>query len=318
MLHLLPSVLYSKVSERRSFLQNIFLFVFLLHIFIFVIPFLIAKIQYKHDKFTILMHQAGATYVLMPLQKRVDINSSKNSIINSDLSKKSQVVGYEEYLQSKKNAKKVSKKNSKADAVLNKELDEKEKFKKNRSRSSAILADKTYIKKKITSKKALRSKNKKNLHHKKKKKNKIKIIEQKQTEPIEVTQEVKTANEQQQIIKEDFKSEQLENDKSSALEEVTKVSDNVIFVGYEQFDECVIGSKIQHAIIQSWNPPVGLHQGISCEMKIKVSLDGNSDVIDIVKSSGILVFDMSARTALQEIEFPQEVYGKTIMIVLGN
>lgn len=319
MLHLLPSVLYNKVSERRSFLQELFLFVLLLHLFLFVVPFLSSLLMHKHSKFTISMHQAGATYVLMPFQKKVSQNSSSMVCDTSNISKKSHVMGYDEYVQNTKKNKKVVQKNNKVDSVSNTKLEKQkiEKKSKQRPHSTAVLADKIYAKKRLASKKIVNSKNKKNLKNNKTK-NKIKIIEQKQPEVLKTLQEEAKNQVQQSVQEQSLKVESTVPDILQSSEEISAVSDNVIFIGYEQFDECVIGSKIQHAIIQSWTPPVGLEQGISCEMKIVVSADGAADTIEVVKGSGVLVFDMSARAALQEIEFPKEVQGKTIMLVLGN
>jgi hypothetical protein len=314
MLRLLPNVLYSKTSERRSFLKNLFLFVLSVHLVFFGSMILMSIIGKKQDKFTISMHQTGATYVLMPLQKKVDSNGMYAGKGNSGSSHKSQVLAYDEYLERKKNGKKVSQKNISSKQKVGKTKQEIPKTKKIKSKATAILADKKYVDKKNKHKKLLRAKNKKQ------KKNKIKIVEQIQNEPLDSSKQ-EAAIVQQEQVSNQVSSEivqDVHDEQSSSDTTLSAVSDNVIFVGYEQFDECVIGSKIQHAIIQSWTPPVGLDQGVSCEMKITVSPDGAAESIVVAKTSGVLVFDMSARTALQQIEFPQEVHGKTISIVLGN
>jgi hypothetical protein len=108
MLHLLPSVLFSKVlpfnqlSERQFFLQRIILLVFLAHIILFGSIILLSAFSKKEDKFTILMHQAGATYVLMPLQKKIDQKNISARYKSSSVSKKSQVLNYEDYLHKKR------------------------------------------------------------------------------------------------------------------------------------------------------------------------------------------------------------------------
>lgn len=314
MLRLLPNVLYSQTSERRSFLKNIFLLVLSVHLIFFGSMILMSIIGKKQDKFTILMHQTGATYVLMPLQKKVDQNGMYTEKGNSGNSNKSQVIAYDEYLERKKNSKKTNQKNISSKQALSKIKQESQKTKKTKSKSTAILADKKYISRKLKHKKLSRTKNKNQ------KKNKIKIVEQIENESSNITKQEVTTVQQEQIANQVSSEivQEAQDGQQGSDTTLSPVSDNVVFVGYEQFDECVIGSKIQHAIVQSWTSPVGLDQGISCEMKIAVSLDGAADSIEVAKSSGILVFDMSARTALQQIEFPKEVHGKTIMIVLGN
>lgn len=314
MLHLLRNVLYRKTSERKSFLQKLFLLVLSVHLIFFGSMILMSIIGKKQDKFTILMHQTGATYVLMPLQKTVNQGKNNSGNGSSSSSQKSQVLAYDEYLERKKNGKKVSQKNISLKQKISKVKQEISKAKKIKSKATAILADKTYINKKIKHKKLSQTKNKKQ------KKNKIKIVEQAKDELSKITkQEVATVQSEQvanQVLSESVQD--VSDEQNSSDTTLSPVSENIIFVGYEQFDECVIGSKIQHAIIQSWTPPVGLDQGVCCEMKITISSDGIADSIEVAKTSGVLVFDMSARTALQQIEFPKEVHGKTIMIALGN
>ena len=321
MLHLLLSVLYSKKSERKTFLYNLFLFVFILHVALFLIPCIMAFIQHKPDRFTVSMHQAGATYVLMPLQKKVDQDRSKPLVSSSENSKKSQVLGYEEYLEKLKNKNKIQKKGSKNEVTTDKKAKTVEPIKKNKSRSSVVLADKAYTKKKLKNKKVSNVKAAKKLPPKKVVKNKVKIVEAKKVDIPDKKQELPIQQELKTEKENPVQLEQAVPDASSeeniSLDEPL-LADNPIFIGYEQFDECVIGSKIQQAIVQSWTSPVGLDRNVSCEIKIVVSQDGAADTTEIIKSSGILVFDMSARTALQEIEFPKEVHGKTIMIALGN
>ncbi len=314
MLRLLPNELYNKRSERKSFLRNLFLLVLSVHLVFFGSMILMSIIGKKQDKFTILMHQTGATYVLMPLQKKVNQAGTVAGKGNSSASDKSQVLAYDEYLERKKNSKKVNQKNISSKQKLSKKKQELQKTKKVTSKATAILADKKYIDKKTKHKKLSLTKNKKQ------KKNKIKIVEQAQDQSPNITKE-EVATVQQEQVANQLSSEvvqDIQDGQEHSDTTLSPVSDNVIFVGYEELDECVIGSKIQHAIIQSWTPPVGLDQGVCCEMKITISPHGAADSIEVIKTSGVLVFDMSARTALQQIEFPKEVHGKTIMIVLGN
>ena len=312
MLHLLPSVLFSKITNRQFFLQKIFLLVFLGHLLLFGAIVLFSMIK-KDDKFTILMHQAGATYVLMPLQKKINFTNRSGQYRNSSSLKKSQVLNYEDYLQKKRlhRGKKYSKRQQKEIAAA-KEKSQISKMKlKSKSKSSAIIAS---FEKQVANKK-----------NKKKKKDNVKLISEQQEHPEKQKESLNQDPQQdQQMDKQIIQENSIEPKQDQAAEDNQAVQidetslDEVIFVGYEQFDECIIGSKIQQAVVQSWMPPVGIEAGVSCEMKVKVSAQGIADTVEIVKSSGILLYDTSARTALYEIEFPKEVYGKTIRIVLGN
>lgn len=317
MLHLLPSGLFNKISDRQLFLQKIFLFVFLGHVIFFVFLFLFSMSK-KEDKFTILMHQAGATYVLMPLQKKVDQKNNATVISKSAGLKKSQVLNYEDYLQKK--GSQVSKKktqNTKESLSLKKNKNQKTSAKiSSKKKSSTVIASS--------------EKHSKNNKKSQGKKDKIKLLADSQTvknndkkslkDTVQELSKIEEVKKDISLDKEKILEQNLEQNNDVKKEEETNDTslEEVIFVGYEQFDECVISSKIQHAVVQSWTPPVGLEQGTSCEMKIVVSDKGLAESVEIVRTSGILLYDTSARTALSEIEFPKEVYGKTIKIVLGN
>ncbi len=314
MLRLLPNLLYSKSSEKKSFLQKLFLLVLGIHLFFFGFMILISITGTKQNKFTIMLHQSGATYVLMPFQKKVEQNNMNFKTTSSSIaSKKSQVITYDAYLEHKKNNKNLDQKQPETQQASTKIQQNTTKSKKIKSKATTLLANKTHNLKKTKHKKIVPSKNKKQ------KQNKIQIVEHGTHEAG------KNLNTLQETVQEQQMNQALpqvvQNEQSSELiaqKESETMLDNVIFVGYEQFDECIIGSKIQQAIVQNWTSPVGLDHGVTCEMRITVSQEGLADSIEIIKTSGVLVFDMSARSTLQQIEFPKEIHGKTIMITLCN
>lgn len=110
---------------------------------------------------------------------------------------------------------------------------------------------------------------------------------------------------------------------SVVQEEVSKVAeiidpDEVTFIGYEQLDSLVIQNKIQRAIEQNFKAPIGIKKDVSCELSVRIGADGKVSNSTFIRSSGVLVYDTSARSMLQKIEFPKEVWNKTITIVLGQ
>jgi len=321
---------FNKLSDRQFFLQRILLLAFLAHIILFGCMILFPIFFKKEDKFTILMHQAGATYVLMPLQKKIDQQNISRQHKNSSISKKSQVINYEDYLhkkQAQKGKKKfvqATKNSLKAKKSLNSKKDTINSLQKN-SKSSMKLVSKS----KAT---MIAASAKKQVKNKKNKKDKIKLMQEKKNyqkemeaaapvidQKISESQELKTEEVQKDILLEHKQPiDQEQNVDTQQIQGQEESLDEVIFVGYEQFDECVISSKIQQSVVQNWTPPVGIDPGTACEMKVNISLQGAANSVEIIKSSGILVYDISARTALSQVEFPQEVYGKTIRIVLGS
>ena len=74
--------------------------------------------------------------------------------------------------------------------------------------------------------------------------------------------------------------------------------------------------SIQEELLRVWHPPVGIEDGVSCA--VLVVLDGNGIVqnIEIKKPSGILLFDVSARAAIQQAVWPRAVWGTTLELCL--
>lgn len=63
-----------------------------------------------------------------------------------------------------------------------------------------------------------------------------------------------------------------------------------------------------------WAPPSGVPAESKCMVSVIVDRSGEIDDMDIVESSGMFIFDLAARRALSEIEFPKFVWGKSITI----
>ena len=93
--------------------------------------------------------------------------------------------------------------------------------------------------------------------------------------------------------------------------------EDVVFLGQEQFDNSVVASKLKQAVEQCWNPPVGIKPGTSCLMRVHINAQGKADYVKVVQSSKILMYDSPARKALFAMQYPVEVWNKTISIALG-
>lgn len=106
------------------------------------------------------------------------------------------------------------------------------------------------------------------------------------------------------------------NEESSVNDDID--IDHVTFIGYEQLDSLAVQNKIQQIIQENFKSPIGIKKGVSCEYSVFVGSDGKSKTIKMVRSSGILIYDTSARAMLYRVEFPKDVWNKTITIVLGQ
>lgn len=73
-------------------------------------------------------------------------------------------------------------------------------------------------------------------------------------------------------------------------------------------------AQLQTAVSDSWKPPMGISDECVCDVLVMLDMQGNPKEIKIVKSSGVLIYDIAARNALQDAKMPKWAYGKSITI----
>jgi outer membrane biosynthesis protein TonB len=74
--------------------------------------------------------------------------------------------------------------------------------------------------------------------------------------------------------------------------------------------------EIQEELLRVWRPPVGIDEGISCVLKVTLDTNGVVQTLEIVKPSGIMLFDVSARAALQQAVWPRAFWGTMLELCL--
>ncbi len=72
--------------------------------------------------------------------------------------------------------------------------------------------------------------------------------------------------------------------------------------------------QLQNVVSDAWKPPVGISDECVCDVLVMLDLQGKAKEVKIVKSSGVLIYDIAARNALQDAKMPKWTYGKTITI----
>ncbi len=72
-------------------------------------------------------------------------------------------------------------------------------------------------------------------------------------------------------------------------------------------------TAFQKEIGNKWNPPAGF-LGCKCTVMVAVSWDGAAQAVDIAEPSGVLVYDIAARSALEDVKMPKWAWGKSITI----
>ena len=70
-------------------------------------------------------------------------------------------------------------------------------------------------------------------------------------------------------------------------------------------------------ISQKWSPPPGIPSETACELTMQIDANGNVIDMQILKSSGVLVFDVAAQGALDELNYPQWAWGKAISLTFS-
>ena len=87
------------------------------------------------------------------------------------------------------------------------------------------------------------------------------------------------------------------------------VSDN-----YREVEALRRHAQLQNEIIKCWKPPFGVSPTSACDISFSVSTTGAVQDIVITKSSGALMYDISARQALYAMAMPKWTYGKQLII----
>ena len=93
--------------------------------------------------------------------------------------------------------------------------------------------------------------------------------------------------------------------------------ENAIFIGQDDLAALQAQQAISHDIAEHFKPPAGLKKGLQCQLKLMVEPQGRI-VVTIEQSSGVKLFDIQARLALQKITVASWLHGKELRITLKN
>lgn len=93
------------------------------------------------------------------------------------------------------------------------------------------------------------------------------------------------------------------------IPENAQFSDN-----YREVEAMRRTALLQKELLNNWKPPVGMPASAACEISFTVDKNGTVKTTTMVKSSGIVMYDLSARHALFAMKMPQWTHGKTLTI----
>jgi outer membrane biosynthesis protein TonB len=89
---------------------------------------------------------------------------------------------------------------------------------------------------------------------------------------------------------------------------------NVLYVTHEEFDALQKEEYLRNEVSSCWQCPPGLNPDLSCVVKVSVDHEGNVADVAIDSSSGVLIFDTSAKMALGAFTPPPWSYGNSLLI----
>lgn len=110
------------------------------------------------------------------------------------------------------------------------------------------------------------------------------------------------------------------HENTASQESVTEGSgsdETIVYVDQTTFQASVVAQELQTAIAQWWAPPAGMSDAISCDIKVVVTKTGIAGQATVVQKSGVAVYDMAARSALLQTQYPKTVWNRTIIVHFG-
>jgi len=90
--------------------------------------------------------------------------------------------------------------------------------------------------------------------------------------------------------------------------------ENVVYVGLHEYEALEVQRQIQQEAQRCWKTPPGVAADVSCQIIVHVDRTGKICDINIAEKSGILMYDVSARQAVYQMEFPRGSWGKEVVV----
>ncbi|MCA9769808.1 TonB C-terminal domain-containing protein [Candidatus Dependentiae bacterium] len=147
--------------------------------------------------------------------------------------------------------------------------------------------------------------------------NKENVIRKKPVKEILIKKETverskgKTENKKQKIT--DKNSSVAYNGVKTTKKNVGIISQRV-YAGRQELALLQMQARIQKEVSMIWKPPVGLPKNLLCQVTLTINDKGHVTETKVSKSSGVLLYDVSARTALTQLTLPLWAHGKKFCI----
>ncbi len=95
---------------------------------------------------------------------------------------------------------------------------------------------------------------------------------------------------------------------------LTKSDAAPTYIGRKQFDALQVQRAILQELKSVWHPPKGLSHDLETVLILEINHRGDVASIETQQESGVLMYDIHARTAVYAMHFPRACWGKQITI----
>lgn len=100
---------------------------------------------------------------------------------------------------------------------------------------------------------------------------------------------------------------------------LTQAAPEAMYVSATEIEQLTLQNFIQQEIGVHWRPPQSLAGQLQCNVKLSVNADGSIKEAAIVQSSGVLIYDLAAESALLKIScFPAWARSKEFIITFNQ
>jgi hypothetical protein len=84
---------------------------------------------------------------------------------------------------------------------------------------------------------------------------------------------------------------------------------------YLTAEQAHVYACVEQEIVSRWRPPRGLSKALACQIKCSIGESGTVVACRLEKSSGVLIYDMAARSAARAMTLGRWAYGKEFTII---
>jgi hypothetical protein len=86
------------------------------------------------------------------------------------------------------------------------------------------------------------------------------------------------------------------------------------YINQKDLETLQVQTNIQQLIYKRWKPPIGLSKDLVCTISVMVDKRGVVTSAIVIKPSGVLMYDISARSALTRLTIPQVAQNQSFSI----